>query len=60
MLADPVVAETTTLLGQRGSGVKLGNMLLIPLEGITVKKTYYCTYGPCTWKQVEANLQSNK
>lgn len=33
MLADPVVAETTTLLGQRGSGVKLGNMLLIPLEG---------------------------
>jgi len=33
MLADPVVAETTTLLGQRGSGVTLGNMLLIPLEG---------------------------
>ena len=35
MLADPVVAETTTLLGQRGSGVTLGNMLLIPLEGGT-------------------------
>ena len=33
MLADPIVAETTTLLGQRGSGVKLGNMLLVPLEG---------------------------
>ena len=33
MLADPEVAETTTLLGQRGSGVKLGNMLLVPLDG---------------------------
>ena len=33
MLADPEVAKTTTLLGQRGSGVKLGNMLLVPLEG---------------------------
>ena len=33
MLADPEVAETTTLLGQRGSGGKLGNMLLVPLDG---------------------------
>ena len=33
MLADPEVAKTMTLLGQRGSGVKLGNMLLVPLEG---------------------------
>ena len=33
MLADPEVAKTTTLLGQRGSGVKLGNMLLVPLDG---------------------------
>ena len=33
MLADPVVAETTTLLGQRGSGVKIRKYAPHPIRG---------------------------
>ena len=33
MLQDGEVAETTTLLGRGGSTVRLGNMLLVPIEG---------------------------
>lgn len=33
MLNNPTVAQRTTLLGQTGSRVRLGNMLLVPVEG---------------------------
>ncbi len=34
MLNDPAIAERTTLLGQTGSSVRLGNMVLLPLDTV--------------------------